>query len=174
MFKRFVDEKGFTLMELLIAVAIVVILAGVGIPVYLKFQAGAKASEANTNLNGIKLAEEAYKLGNGSYLDCAASPRAAAALATAGQTAVAWADTATGFTNIGFTTTANVRFVYQVSSASTTAFVAESLGDTNADGNRILFVATQNSGPHVIGDPTYTAVDGAITLALGTVTDTAD
>ena len=35
-------EKGFTLMELLIAVAIVVILAGVGIPVYLRFMSGAK------------------------------------------------------------------------------------------------------------------------------------
>ncbi len=170
MFKRFVDEKGFTLMELLIAVAIVVILAGVGIPVYLKFQAGAKASEANTNLNGIKLAEEGYKLGTGAYLDCAVSPRAAATLATAGQTAVAWADTATGFTNIGFQTSSNVRFVYQVSGASTTTFLAEALGDTNADTKRILFQATPTAGPHVIGDTTYPTV----TPVLGVTTDTVD
>jgi prepilin-type N-terminal cleavage/methylation domain-containing protein len=38
MFKQFAtDQRGFTLMELLIAVAIVAILAGVSILVYLKF-----------------------------------------------------------------------------------------------------------------------------------------
>jgi type II secretory pathway pseudopilin PulG len=161
-------------MELLIAVAIVVILAGVGIPVYLKFQASAKAAEASTNLNGIKMAQENYRLANGSYLDCAVSPRPAADLATAGQTAVAWVDSggATGgFTQIGFTTSADVRFAYEVGDSTTTSFVAEALGDTNADGNRILYVATQNKGPHVIGAD---AGDASLTLALGTTSDTAD
>ena len=175
MFSRFLrSERGFTLMELLIAVAIVVILAGVGIPVYLKFQASAKASEASTNLNGIKMAEENYRLATGSYLDCAVSPRAALTLATAGQNSVAWVDSggATGgFTNIGFTTNADVRFTYQVSSSGTTSFLAEALGDTNADTNQILYVSNQLKGPHVIGTD---ATDAALTLALGTTADTAD
>jgi prepilin-type N-terminal cleavage/methylation domain-containing protein len=172
MFKRFVDEKGFTIMELLIAVGIVVILAGIGIPVYLKFQSGAKGTEASTNLNGIKMLQEQYKLANGSYLDCAASPRAATTLATAGHNAETWADlggATGGFTKIGFNTSSGVRFVYQVSGASATAFVAEGLGDTNSDGNKVLYVATQNAGQHVVG-----AGDSALTLVLGSSSDTAD
>jgi len=175
MFKRFAaNERGFTLMELLIAVAIVVILAGVGIPVYLKFQSSAKAAEASTNLNGIKMAEENYRLANGSYLDCQESPRDASTLASAGQTAVTWADAggaSGGFTAIGFSTSADVRFVYEVSSSSTTAFVAEALGDTNADGNQILYLATQAKGPHIVGADSG---DASLTLALGTTSDTAD
>jgi prepilin-type N-terminal cleavage/methylation domain-containing protein len=174
MLRAFVTEKGFTLMELLIAVAIVVILAGIGIPVYLKFQKDSKAAEASTNLTGVKMAEDAYKLTSGTYIDCAASPRAAADLATAGQNSVAWADTggATGgFTTIGFQTNGPVRFVYQVSGSTTTAFVGEALGDTNADGNRVLYVATPTTNPHVVGTD---AGDAALTLALGAATDTVD
>jgi type IV pilus assembly protein PilA len=161
MFKRFVDEKGFTLMELLIAVAIVVVLAGVGIPVYLKFQAGAKHSEASTNLNGIKLSEEGYKLANGVYIDCQASPRA-----TPDETSLAWADLGTGFTDIGFTTSAAVRFVYAVSGATTTSFLAEARGDTNGDANYIMFVASQSEGPRL--------VTGGDAVTIGADTDTTD
>ena len=152
MFKRFTaDQRGFTLMELLIAVAIVVVLAGVGIPVYLKFQAGAKHSEASTNLNGIKLSEEGYKLSNGTYLDCAASPRLIADL---DETSVAWADLGTGFTDIGFTTSADVRFAYVVSGSTTIAFLAEATGDTDGDADTIIFEASQSEGPHLqtVGD----------------------
>ena len=162
-------EKGFTLMELLIAVAIVVILAGVGIPIYLKFQQGAKHAEASTNLNGIKLSEEGYKLANGTYIDCATSPRAAP-----DQNAVAWADAggaAGGFTAIGFQTSADVRFVYGVNNSNTTSFLAEALGDTDGDGNRILFVATEAMGPHVIGTD---ARDAGLAPVVGAAADTAD
>lgn len=161
-------EKGFTLMELLIAVAIVVILAGVGIPVYLKFQAGAKHSEASTNLNGIKLSEEAYKLANGIYTACTVSPRDAA---TVDETAVAWADLdvaeTTGFSGIGFQTSSDVRFAYGVvTAANETEFVAGARGDTDGDADAIVFVATQNMGPHVIGTATGDR-DAALTLPTG-------
>lgn len=168
MTKRFRTENGFTLMELMVAVSIVVLMAAIGIPIYLKFQADAEASEAGTNLNGIKLLEKGYQVANGTYLNCAASPRLATAL---DETAVAWKDLGTGFTEIGFSPSASLRFAYQVSGSTIASFVAEALGDTNADGNRILFVATPNKGPHVIGsDPD----DGTLTLALGATTDTKD
>ena len=108
MIKHFVNDKGFTLMELLIAVAIVVILAGVGIPVYLKFMAGAKHAEASTNLSSIKMCEEAYKLANGVYRACAVAPRA-----TPDQDAVAWTGN-DDFDAIDFSVSGDVRFVYEV------------------------------------------------------------
>jgi type IV pilus assembly protein PilA len=52
--------KGFTLIELMIVVAIIGILASLAIPNFLKFQAKAKQSEAKTNLKGIYTAEIAH------------------------------------------------------------------------------------------------------------------
>jgi len=168
MFKRFAkDERGFTLMELLIAVAIVVVLAAVGIPIYLQFQAGAKHSEASTNLNGIKLSEESFKLTNGTYQVCAQHPAAAP-----DETTQDWTGNV-GFDAIGFSTSSAVRFVYAatpVSGSESTQFVAEGLGDTDGDGTNILFVASENEGPHLVG--TGSEVNSELTL--GQLTDIAD
>ena len=47
------SKKGFTLIELMIVVAIIGILAAIAIPNFLKFQAKSKQSEAKTNLGAI-------------------------------------------------------------------------------------------------------------------------
>jgi len=53
-------KKGFTLIELMIVVAIIGILAAIAIPNFLRFQAKSKQSEAKTNLGGIFTAEISY------------------------------------------------------------------------------------------------------------------
>jgi len=53
-------KKGFTLIELMIVVAIIGILAAIAIPDFLKFQAKAKQSEARTNLGAIFTTQVAY------------------------------------------------------------------------------------------------------------------
>jgi type IV pilus assembly protein PilA len=53
-------KKGFTLIELMIVVAIIGILAAIAIPNFLRFQAKSKQSEAKTNLGGVFTAEIAY------------------------------------------------------------------------------------------------------------------
>lgn len=53
-------KRGFTLIELMIVVAIIGILAAIAIPNFLKFQAKARQSEAKTNLSSIATAEIAY------------------------------------------------------------------------------------------------------------------
>lgn len=69
MFKRMKDEKGFTLIELMIVVAIIGILAAVAIPNFLKYQAKSKQSEARVLLSGIYTSEVAYFAEQNAYGD---------------------------------------------------------------------------------------------------------
>ena len=63
------NKKGFTLIELMIVVAIIGILAAIAIPNFLKFQAKSKQSEAKTNLKGVYTAETAFFGENNTYSD---------------------------------------------------------------------------------------------------------
>ena len=54
------SKKGFTLIELMIVVAIIGILAAIAIPNFLKFQAKSKMSEAKTNLGAIYTGQISY------------------------------------------------------------------------------------------------------------------
>ncbi|HIE28708.1 TPA: prepilin-type N-terminal cleavage/methylation domain-containing protein [Candidatus Poribacteria bacterium] len=162
-------EKGFTLMELLIAVAIVAVLAGVGIPLYMGLQSRAKAAEATANLDGIGLSQEAYKLTNGVYIDCYASPQAVTAVT---QNAVAWSAVTdpvtgeTGFDLIGFDTNKPVRFSYAVEAAADgLSYDAGAFGDTDGDGNFVLYISSNAEGPRVV-----TAADTAAVTALQSAT----
>ncbi len=53
-------NHGFTLVELMIVVAIIGILAALAIPNFIKFQARAKQSEAKTTLRGLSTAQTNY------------------------------------------------------------------------------------------------------------------
>ncbi len=61
------DRKGFTLVELMIVVAIIGILAAIAIPNFLKYQSKAKQGEAKVNLKGIYTAELSFMAESDSY-----------------------------------------------------------------------------------------------------------
>ncbi len=72
-FLRTTNEKGFTLVELMIVVAIIGVLSAVAIPNFRKYQAKAKSSEAKLQLSAAYTAEQAFFGDYGIYHNCLAS-----------------------------------------------------------------------------------------------------
>ncbi len=59
---------GFTLIELVIAMAILAIIAAIAIPAYNGYISQSRISAAAANLEPLRLAEEDYWLDNGTYV----------------------------------------------------------------------------------------------------------
>src|SRR5438105_7295340 len=66
-------RRGFTLVELLVVVAMVGVLAALAILGYKKYMNSAHSSEAQSIIQGIRGGQEAYKAETLSYLTCSAT-----------------------------------------------------------------------------------------------------
>ena len=73
-------KAGFTLIELMITVAIVGILASGAIPLYFKYTLKARTAEAKTNLGGIRTSQVAFKASYDTYCNTLIEPAVAGAI----------------------------------------------------------------------------------------------
>ena len=128
MCKQLKSQKGFTLIELMIVVAIIGILAAIAIPNFLTYQLKSRQAEAKTNLQAIKTSEVAFQAERGCYVGLtvygAAAPVAGTktvpfgwgggpvASGVATQWCLAGGAFAGVFTDIGFKATGNVNYQY--------------------------------------------------------------
>ena len=129
------SKKGFTLIELMIVVAIIGILAAIAIPNFLRFQLKSKSSEGKVNIAAIRTAEESYLAEFGTYVPATASPAVAATTAKVAFTNTDGANL--GFDQLGWSPEGQVFFQYEVAYASATpsAYTITAAADIDGDGD---------------------------------------
>ena len=136
------NRKGFTLVELMIVVAIIGILAAIAIPNFVSMQYKSKRAEIPQNLKAIKTAEIAYENEFDVYVKCSAYP------ASPTKTTQIWTKSASGgFKTIDFTPSGEVRGSYMVSTAQFN-FTATGVSDVDGDSVSATYISTKSSNPN--------------------------
>lgn len=142
---------GFTLIELMIVVAIIGILAAIAIPNFLRFQLKAKSSEGKTNLAAIRTAEESYFAEYGLYVSSNLSPPSHARNV---KTNFTHAVANEGFDQVGWEPEGDVFFNYAVeTSTANDGFMASAAADIDADATQQVwgYHKVDGSGANVAG-----------------------
>ena len=144
-------RSGFSLIELMVVVAIMAFLAMIAVPNFSRFLAKAKRSEAYMNLSSIYAAEKAYWAEHGKYSDV-----------LFGQDGIGWRPEGKTYYTYGFSgAEGRNNFVgklgasgaqLQGSRADSNGFVAVAAGDIDGDGTVDVITIDENNNIVVVQD----------------------
>lgn len=108
MFLREKNASGFSLIELMVVVAIVAILSTIAVPLYLNFRKKAYTTEARAGLHGIRVLQRNYFFNNETYSD--------------------------NIANLNFKMEGTTRYYYEILGAGRWGFTAQATANLDGDG----------------------------------------
>ena len=142
-------RSGFSLIELMVVVAIMAFLAMIAVPNFNRFLAKAKRAEAYMNLSSIYAAQKAYFAEHGTYSDI-----------LYGEGSIGWKPEGKPYYSYGFAgSEGRNNFVGKLgatqftgSRADKQGFVAVAAGDIDGDGDADIITVDENNNIVIVHD----------------------
>lgn len=131
-------RPGFSLVELMIVVAVIGILAAIAIPNIMSMQLKARRSEVPATIDGIRVCESAYELVFNDFVTTPTSPREDALL---DKKLAPWL-TSPEWTRLGYQPSGDVRGNYTVL-ATPKDFTVYGHADVDDDGEIVVYTGTR-------------------------------
>ena len=135
-------RKGFTLVELMIVVAIIGILAAIAVPTFGVMQYRAKRAEVPSNVDGIKTAEMGYEAAFDRFLTASDHPGAGGI----SKKTVDWAGGNADYQKLGWAPDGDVRGSYVVvtTTSGSSDFTVTGVADVDNNGTDCKYTATKS------------------------------
>ena len=148
MVTRWWQSRGFSVIEFMILVALVCILAAIGVPNFIEMQYRAQRAEVPTNIDGIRAAAMAYKSAHGRVM-VEDVPRPDA---FPGNRERPW-KAGTRFDELGWKPEGTVRGSYTISTTTPGEYRIRGYCDVDGDGNQAVYTATGTKSAQARTEP---------------------
>ena len=138
---RWCRQSGFSVIEFMILVALLCIVAAIGVPNFIEMQYRAQRAEVPANLEGIHLAATAYRAANGVVVP-EVLPRPDA---TPDNRARPW-KLGSKFDELGWQPEGDVRGSYTLDTTPRGTFLVKGVCDVDANGTQAVYTASSDDG----------------------------